>query len=169
MAAAKFRVSWCIRHRRSRTFCMVIASIGCLEIPYGTLLGVKRVTGSPGQCGSDRGFIGRAANVAQGPRSGPAALPATRVLAASQTGQSGLGLDPHRIRFPRTYGPRRQKHGTVEEPQGWRASLALHSLSAAWCKHRPPLRLAGLQASLAVQFIPCHACAGCSSQGRSSS
>ena len=40
MAAAKFRVSWCIRHRRSRTFCMVIASIGCLEIPYGTLLGV---------------------------------------------------------------------------------------------------------------------------------
>ena len=40
MAAAKFRAAWCIRHRRSRTFCMVIAAIGCLEIPYGTLLGV---------------------------------------------------------------------------------------------------------------------------------
>jgi hypothetical protein len=40
MAAAKFRVAWCIRHRKSRTFCMVIAAIGCLEIPYGTLLGV---------------------------------------------------------------------------------------------------------------------------------
>jgi hypothetical protein len=40
MAAAKFRVAWCIKHRKSRTFCMVIAAIGCLEIPYGTLLGV---------------------------------------------------------------------------------------------------------------------------------
>ena len=40
MAAAKFRVAWCIRHRKSRTFCMVIAALGCLEIPYGTVLGV---------------------------------------------------------------------------------------------------------------------------------
>ena len=40
IAAAKFRVAWCIKHRKSRTFCMVIAAIGCLEIPYGTLLGV---------------------------------------------------------------------------------------------------------------------------------
>jgi len=54
--------------------------------------------------------------VAQGPRSGPAALPATRVLAASQTGQSGLGLAPRRIRFPRTSRPRRQSHGAVEKP-----------------------------------------------------
>jgi hypothetical protein len=40
MAAVKFRAAWCIKHRKSRTFCMVIAAIGCLEIPYGTLLGV---------------------------------------------------------------------------------------------------------------------------------
>jgi hypothetical protein len=40
MAAAKFRVAWCIKHRKSRTFCIVIAAVGCLEIPYGTLLGV---------------------------------------------------------------------------------------------------------------------------------
>ena len=29
-----------IRQKRSRVFCMVIAGIGCLEFPYGTLLGV---------------------------------------------------------------------------------------------------------------------------------
>jgi len=29
-----------IRQKRSRIFCMVIAGIGCLEFPYGTLLGV---------------------------------------------------------------------------------------------------------------------------------
>ena len=40
IAAAKFRVAWCIRRRRAQTFCMVIAAIGCLEIPYGTLLGI---------------------------------------------------------------------------------------------------------------------------------
>jgi len=50
--------------------------------------------------------------VAQGPRSGPAALPATRVFAASQTGQSALGLAPRRICFPRTSRPRRQELGT---------------------------------------------------------
>jgi hypothetical protein len=54
--------------------------------------------------------------VAQGPRSGPAALPSARVLAAPQTGQSALGLAPHRPRFPRTYRPRRQNHGAVEKP-----------------------------------------------------
>jgi hypothetical protein len=73
--------------------------------------------------------------VAQGPRSGPAALPATWVLAAPQTGQSALGLAPRRIRFPRTSRPRRQNHGAVEEPQGWRASLALHfSNDAGSCR-----------------------------------
>ncbi len=29
-----------IRRKRSRILCMVIAAIGCLEFPYGTLLGV---------------------------------------------------------------------------------------------------------------------------------
>jgi len=40
MAAAKFRAAWCIKHRKWRTFCMVIAALGCLEFPYGTVLGV---------------------------------------------------------------------------------------------------------------------------------
>ena len=73
--------------------------------------------------------------VAQGPRSGPAALPATRLLAAPQTGQSALGLAPRRIRLLGTSRPRRQNHGAVEEPQGWRASLALHfSNDAGSCR-----------------------------------
>jgi hypothetical protein len=54
--------------------------------------------------------------VAQGPQSGPAALPATRVLGASQTGQSALGLAPRRIRLLKTSRPRRQNHGAVEKP-----------------------------------------------------
>jgi hypothetical protein len=40
MAALKFRTAWCLKHRRSRTFCMVIAGISCLGIPYGTILGI---------------------------------------------------------------------------------------------------------------------------------
>jgi hypothetical protein len=40
MAAAKFRTAWCIKHRKWRVFCMVIAGLGCLEFPYGTALGV---------------------------------------------------------------------------------------------------------------------------------
>jgi uncharacterized membrane protein YhaH (DUF805 family) len=40
MAAAKFRVARCIKRRRSRIFCMVVAGISCLEIPYGTFLGI---------------------------------------------------------------------------------------------------------------------------------
>lgn len=40
MAAAKFWVALSIRRRKSRTFCMVVAGIGCLEFPYGILLGV---------------------------------------------------------------------------------------------------------------------------------
>ena len=39
-AAAKLRVAFCIKKRKSRTFCMVIAAICCLGVPYGTLLGV---------------------------------------------------------------------------------------------------------------------------------
>jgi hypothetical protein len=40
LAALKFRVAWCLKHRRSRTFCMVMAGVSCLGIPYGTVLGV---------------------------------------------------------------------------------------------------------------------------------
>jgi hypothetical protein len=39
-AAAKLRVAFCIKKRKSRTFCMVIAAICCLGVPYGTLLGI---------------------------------------------------------------------------------------------------------------------------------
>ncbi len=40
VTAARFRAAWCIKHRKSRVFCMVIAGIGCLEVPYGTVLGI---------------------------------------------------------------------------------------------------------------------------------
>ncbi len=40
LAAAKFLVALCIKRRRSRIFCMIVAGISCLGIPYGTLLGV---------------------------------------------------------------------------------------------------------------------------------
>jgi hypothetical protein len=40
LAAMKLRAGFCIRQRRSRTFCLVVAGISCLGIPYGTLLGV---------------------------------------------------------------------------------------------------------------------------------
>ena len=40
MAAAKFRAAWCIKHRKGRVFCMVVAGVSCLEFPYGTALGV---------------------------------------------------------------------------------------------------------------------------------
>jgi hypothetical protein len=36
LAAAKLRTAFCIKRRRSRTFCMIVAGIGCLGIPYGT-------------------------------------------------------------------------------------------------------------------------------------
>jgi hypothetical protein len=39
LAAAKLKAAFCIRGRRSRTFCMVMAGISCLEVPYGTVLG----------------------------------------------------------------------------------------------------------------------------------
>jgi hypothetical protein len=40
LATAKFRAGLCIKRRKSRTFCMVIAGISCVEFPYGTFLGV---------------------------------------------------------------------------------------------------------------------------------
>jgi hypothetical protein len=40
MAILKFYVGRCLKRRTSRTFCLVIAAISCLEFPYGTALGV---------------------------------------------------------------------------------------------------------------------------------
>jgi hypothetical protein len=40
MAGLKLGVALCLRKRKSRTFCMVIAAIECLGVPYGTLLGI---------------------------------------------------------------------------------------------------------------------------------
>lgn len=40
VAFARFWAARCVKQRKSRTFCMVIAAIGCLEFPYGTALGV---------------------------------------------------------------------------------------------------------------------------------
>jgi hypothetical protein len=40
LALLKFRAGVCLRRRTSRTFCMVVAGITCLGIPYGTALGV---------------------------------------------------------------------------------------------------------------------------------
>ena len=37
---ARFWAGRCVKQRKSRTYCMVIAAIGCLEFPYGTALGV---------------------------------------------------------------------------------------------------------------------------------
>jgi hypothetical protein len=43
MIAVGFLKYWagrCIKQRKSRSYCMVIAALGCLEMPYGTALGV---------------------------------------------------------------------------------------------------------------------------------
>jgi hypothetical protein len=40
LALLKFRAAICLRRRTSRTFCMVVAGISCLGVPYGTVLGV---------------------------------------------------------------------------------------------------------------------------------
>jgi hypothetical protein len=40
LAAVKLRAAFCIKSRQSRTFCMVVAGISCLGVPYGTVLGV---------------------------------------------------------------------------------------------------------------------------------
>ena len=40
LAAAKYWTGICIKRRKSRTFCMVMAGISCIGIPYGTILGV---------------------------------------------------------------------------------------------------------------------------------
>jgi uncharacterized protein YybS (DUF2232 family) len=40
MGILKFLTYRRLKERRSRVFCMVVAGISCLSIPYGTLLGV---------------------------------------------------------------------------------------------------------------------------------
>jgi hypothetical protein len=40
LAILKFFTARCIKKRRSRTFCLVVAALSCLEFPYGTVLGV---------------------------------------------------------------------------------------------------------------------------------
>ncbi|MFZ0960798.1 MAG: hypothetical protein WAO35_07810 [Terriglobia bacterium] len=40
VAIARFWAGRCIKQRKARTYCMVIAALGCLEVPYGTALGV---------------------------------------------------------------------------------------------------------------------------------
>jgi ABC-type branched-subunit amino acid transport system permease subunit len=40
VALLKLRIASCLKRRTSKTFCMVVAAIGCLEFPYGTALGV---------------------------------------------------------------------------------------------------------------------------------
>jgi hypothetical protein len=40
LAILKARVAWCLKRRRSRVFCLVVAGLTCLGIPYGTALGV---------------------------------------------------------------------------------------------------------------------------------
>jgi hypothetical protein len=39
-AVVKLRAAFCIKQRKGRVFCMIVAGICCLGIPYGTLLGV---------------------------------------------------------------------------------------------------------------------------------
>jgi hypothetical protein len=36
---AEYCVRRCIKGRKLRRFCPVVVALGCLEIPYGTLLG----------------------------------------------------------------------------------------------------------------------------------
>jgi cbb3-type cytochrome oxidase subunit 1 len=40
VAFLRYWAAKCVKRRTWRTFCMVMAGIGCLEIPYGTALGV---------------------------------------------------------------------------------------------------------------------------------
>ncbi len=39
-AAMRFWTAVCLKRRTSRTFCLVVAALTCLEFPYGTTLGV---------------------------------------------------------------------------------------------------------------------------------
>jgi len=63
IAAARFRTAVCIKRRTSRTFCVVVAAIGCLEFPYGTLLGVLTFI-VLGRSSVVRAFSARGADIA---------------------------------------------------------------------------------------------------------
>ena len=39
-AGAKIYAALCLKRRKGRTFCLVVAALSCLEMPWGTLLGV---------------------------------------------------------------------------------------------------------------------------------
>ncbi len=39
-AALRWRTAWSLDKRRSIVFCQLVAALTCLEIPYGTLLGI---------------------------------------------------------------------------------------------------------------------------------
>jgi hypothetical protein len=43
VAIARFWAARCVKQRKSRTYCIVIAALGCLEFPYGTALGVLSI------------------------------------------------------------------------------------------------------------------------------
>jgi hypothetical protein len=40
VAAVKVHVGRCLSRRRSRTFCLIVASLTCVGVPYGTILGI---------------------------------------------------------------------------------------------------------------------------------
>lgn len=40
LAALKVHAGFCLKQRKSRTFCLVVAALTCLGVPYGTALGV---------------------------------------------------------------------------------------------------------------------------------
>jgi hypothetical protein len=40
MAIGRFWAAHCLQQRRSRTFCIVVAAVTCMEFPLGTALGV---------------------------------------------------------------------------------------------------------------------------------
>jgi hypothetical protein len=41
LAVAKYLTASYLKKHKSRTFCLVVAGISCLSIPYGTLLGIS--------------------------------------------------------------------------------------------------------------------------------
>jgi hypothetical protein len=40
VAAVKVYVGRCLSRRRSRTFCLIVAALTCVGVPYGTILGI---------------------------------------------------------------------------------------------------------------------------------
>ena len=40
IAGVKAYVGWCLEQRRQRILCLVVGAVSCLEVPYGTALGI---------------------------------------------------------------------------------------------------------------------------------